>query len=67
MKPVKVTEDFMVPLPEDVRQELNIKAGSEFQVLALDGRIQLIPAVDVRSLRGFAKGIDVSKIREKKD
>jgi AbrB family looped-hinge helix DNA binding protein len=65
MPPVRITEDFQVTIPEEVRRELSLRPGMEFEVLPMNGRIELIPSVDARELRGFAKGIDTSHIREK--
>ncbi len=65
MPPVTITENFQVTIPEEVREELSLHPGMELEVFPVNGKIELIPKMDVRELRGFAKGIDTSNIREK--
>ena len=65
MPPVRITENFQVTIPEEVLEELSLHPGMELEVFQVNGKIELIPKVDVRELRGFAKGIDTSNIREK--
>jgi AbrB family looped-hinge helix DNA binding protein len=65
MPPVRITEDFQVTIPKEIREELNLHPGMELEAFPINGKIELIPKVDVRELRGFAKGIDTSNIREK--
>jgi len=65
MPPVTITENFQVTIPEEVRQEPSLRPGMELEVFPLNGSIELIPKGDVRELRGFAKGIGTTYIREK--
>jgi AbrB family looped-hinge helix DNA binding protein len=65
---VKVSPKFQVVIPEAVRNQLGIRAGSQVDVIAKGGVAYLVP---VRSLeenqRGLKGTLDQKKIREKKD
>ena len=58
MKQVTVSSKFQVVIPREVRESMDIQPGTRVQVLQYENRIELIPLRDVKSLRGFIKGID---------
>ena len=58
MAPVKVSKNFQVVIPKDVRESLKIKPGDELRVVEFDGMIELVPVRPIKSLRGRYKGID---------
>lgn len=64
METVKVSTKFQIVIPRSVREAMDIRPGQEMQVVLYDGRIELLPVRDVRSLRGFLRGIDTSVERE---
>ena len=61
---VKVSPKFQVVIPLEIRQALGLKAGQKLQVLRYENRIELIPVPDIKTMRGFAKGIDTSVPRD---
>lgn len=67
MNAVTVSSKFQVVIPADVRAKMHVKAGQKFQVIAYDGRIELIPLEPVESYYGFLKGIDTTVERERED
>lgn len=67
MNAVTVSSKFQVVIPVDVRAKMHVKAGQKFQVIAYDGRIELIPLEPVEALRGMLKGIDTTVERERED
>jgi len=64
MDVVTVSPKFHIVLPPHARQSLGIRAGQKIQVLIYDGRIELIPVKPIKSMRGFAKGINTVIERE---
>jgi AbrB family looped-hinge helix DNA binding protein len=58
MDAVTISPKFQVVIPRAVRESLGLAAGQKVQVIALDGRIQLIPVRPARKLRGLLRGID---------
>lgn len=67
MNAVTVSSKFQVVIPADVRAKMHVKAGQKFQVIAYDGRIELIPLEPAESYYGFLKGIDTTVERERED
>lgn len=67
MEAVTLSSKFQVVIPQTVREKLHLKAGQKFQVLAYDGRIELVPVVAIESLRGILKGVNECFVREKQD
>ena len=43
---------------------MGLRPGEKAHVLAFRNRIEIIPIRDVRTLRGYLKGIDTSVVRE---
>ena len=67
MSKILVSTKYQVVIPKEVREEMHIRAGQKMVCIAKGGVIHLIPTRSLESLRGFAKGIDVRGLREKKD
>lgn len=64
MKTVTVSSKFQVVIPREVRESMDLKPGTKMQVLQYENRIELIPLIEPKSLRGFVKGIDTEVNRE---
>jgi AbrB family looped-hinge helix DNA binding protein len=64
MLAVTVSPKFQVVIPQAIREKLRIAVGQKMQVLAYDGRIEMLPIESPQQLRGFLAGIDTSVIRE---
>jgi AbrB family looped-hinge helix DNA binding protein len=64
MKQVTVSSKFQVVIPREVRESMDIQPGTRVQVLQYENRIELIPLRDLKSLRGFIKGIDTEVDRQ---
>ena len=67
MPTIKISSKFQVVIPREVRQKLRLLCGQRLQVLEKGGVISLVPEVALKSLKGAAKGITSTDIREKKD
>ena len=66
MLTVKVTPGFRVVIPRQVREGLNSHPGQVLQVVQFADRFELVPLQDVKSMRGFLKGISAD-VRKGKD
>ena len=64
MQTVTVSPKFQVVIPRDVRESMRLRPGQKMQVVEHEGRIELIPERDIRTMRGFLKGIDTGFKRE---
>ncbi len=58
MQSVTISPKYQVVIPLEVRRALGLKPGQKIQVLLYDNRIELIPIVPIRKLRGKFKGIN---------
>ena len=61
---VTLSPKFQVVIPKSVREALRLKPGQKMHVIEYEGRIELIPEVDIKELRGFLKGINTSFQRD---
>jgi AbrB family looped-hinge helix DNA binding protein len=64
MGTVTLSPKFQVVIPKPVREKLSLSPGQRIQVVAYDGRIELIPLRPIKEMRGFLKGIDTRVERE---
>jgi AbrB family looped-hinge helix DNA binding protein len=64
MGTVTLSPKFQVVIPKPIREKLSLSPGQRIQVIAYDGRIELIPLRPIKEMRGFLKGIDTSVERE---
>ncbi|MBN2079418.1 MAG: AbrB/MazE/SpoVT family DNA-binding domain-containing protein [Spirochaetes bacterium] len=65
MNRVTVSTKFQVVIPREVRGKLGIEAGMKFDVIEYGDRIELIPVRDIKSMRGFARGITPAVKRDR--
>jgi AbrB family looped-hinge helix DNA binding protein len=64
MEAVKISPKYQVVIPKHIRNSMRLKPGQRMQVVEFGNRIELIPISPIANLRGSAKGIDVSLVRE---
>ena len=65
MNTVNISPEFQVVIPQAIRESLQLKPGQKIQAIQFENRIELIPVVPMKSMRGFLKGIDTTIEREK--
>ncbi len=61
---IRLSPKCQVVIPLALRRRLGLRAGSELQAIAYDGRLELIPVRPIREMRGFLRGIDTRVPRE---
>lgn len=64
MAPVTLSPKFQVVIPRRVREVLNWRPGQKLQALVIGDAVQFIPVRSMRSMRGFARGIDATVERD---
>lgn len=67
MATATISSKFQIVIPKEIRAKLRLTPKQRFLVMEKGGLITLVPEVPLRSLKGFAKGIDRAGLREKKD
>jgi len=65
MNLIKVSSKFQVVIPKEIRRNMNIKAGQILQIFQFGDKLELMPVKNLKTSRGFLKGIDVNIAREK--
>ena len=65
MTSVTISEKYQIVIPKAARQALHLKPGEKIEVLVYDGRLEFIPVRDLKTARGFLKGIDTGVPRDK--
>ena len=61
---VTVSSKYQIVIPPEIRKELNIHPGEKLQVIPYDNRIVLIPAKNIKDMRGFLKGMNTTIERD---
>lgn len=64
MRSVTVSSKYQVVIPREVRESMGIKPGQKVRIIEYDGRIELIPERDLKSMRGFVSGMDSTVARD---
>ena len=64
MPAVTVSPKFQVVIPKEIRKRFGLLPGQKIQVVVYGGRIELIPVMPAKRMRGFLKGIDTRVPRE---
>ena len=63
METVTISPKFQVVIPLKIREAMGLRSGEKAKVFSFRNRIEIIPMRDIRSLRGYLKGIDTSWVR----
>lgn len=64
MDSVTVSPKFQVVIPQAVRESLGLSPGVKMQVLQYENRVEFIPQLPARKLRGSLRGIDTEVPRD---
>ena len=64
METVTISPKFQIVIPQRIREAMGLRSGEKARMLAFRNRIEVIPVRDIRSLRGYLKGIDTSFVRD---
>lgn len=64
MATTTVSDEFEITIPEQLRNDLDIKPGQQIELVRSGDRIELVPVRSIREARGFLKGISTTIERE---
>ena len=64
MNTVTLSNEYQLTFPKEVRETAGLKAGTSFEVISYNNRIELIPIKPLNKLKGIFKGIDTNIIRD---
>lgn len=61
---IEVTDDYKIAIPPALAESLGIHPGQKLQALFYQGRIELMPEVHPRDLRGALPDLDTTVDRD---
>jgi AbrB family looped-hinge helix DNA binding protein len=61
---VTISPKYQVVIPKAIREQLGLSPGQKVQTIIYDNRIELIPLMPVKKMKGFLKGIDTTIERD---
>jgi AbrB family looped-hinge helix DNA binding protein len=64
MNTVTLSDEFQLVIPEKMRESIGLKAGTSFEVISYNNRIELIPLRPMKELKGVFRGIDTTIVRD---
>jgi len=67
MLAVTVSPKFQVVIPKEIREAIQVRPGQRLQIVAFDGRIELLPILAPDAICGMCPGIPTEVDREDRD
>lgn len=67
MKTVTLTSKYQISIPKALREEMGLKKGQKFEIIAKQGSLHLVPVRSFSELRGVMKGANTRDYREHND
>ncbi|MDH4262247.1 MAG: AbrB/MazE/SpoVT family DNA-binding domain-containing protein [Spirochaetia bacterium] len=64
MSTVTISSKYQIVIPKSIRDKSDFYPGQKVELINYDGRIEIIPLKNIKSLRGIAKGINTEIKRE---
>ena len=64
MNIVTLSKEYQLLIPKEIREAIGLEAGTSFEIIPYNNRIELIPIKPIRELKGLFNGIDTNIIRE---
>jgi AbrB family looped-hinge helix DNA binding protein len=67
MPRTRISANYQIVLPKEVRERHGLKPGQEIEVISKGNAIVLIPDRPLSAFRGILRGMPTDGYREKKD
>jgi AbrB family looped-hinge helix DNA binding protein len=64
MKTVTISSKFQVVIPKEIRESIGLHVGAKLEVITYGSRIELVPIVPMKKLKGAFKGLNTDILRE---
>jgi AbrB family looped-hinge helix DNA binding protein len=62
-----ISSKYQVVIPKALRERLHLRPQQKLTVLEKEGMLILVPQVNIKALRGIARGANIADYRDKKD
>ncbi len=67
MDTVTISSKYQVVIPRAIREKWNVKPGQKVRFIVYGNRLEIVPVRDIKSARGFLKGMSSDIEREEED
>ena len=67
MDAVTISPKYQVVIPRAIREKWNVKPGQKVRFIIYGNRLEIVPVRDIKSARGFLKGMSSDIDREEDD
>ena len=64
MRTVTISSKYQVVIPKDIRESIGLHVGAKLEVITYGSRIELVPIVPMKKLKGAFKGLNTDIQRE---
>lgn len=67
MDTVTISSKYQVVIPRAIREKWNVKPGQKVRFIIYGNRLEIVPVRDIKSARGFLKGMTSNIDRDEED
>jgi AbrB family looped-hinge helix DNA binding protein len=67
MDTVTISSKYQVVIPRAIREKWNVKPGQKVRFIIYGNRLEIVPVRDIKSARGFLKGMGSTIDRDEED
>ncbi|MBV6400001.1 MAG: hypothetical protein CNIPEHKO_00282 [Anaerolineales bacterium] len=67
MDTVTISPKYQVVIPRAIREKWNVKPGQKVRFIIYGDRLEIVPVRDIKSARGFLKGMSSTIERDEED
>ena len=64
MNTVTVSSKFQVVIPKEIRESIGLQVGTKLEIISYGSRLELVPIIPMKKLKGIFKGIKTDISRE---
>ena len=64
MNTVTVSSKYQIVIPKDIREDIGLQVGTKLEIISYGSRLELVPIVPMKKLKGIFKGIKTDIARE---
>lgn len=67
MDTATISSKYQVVIPRAIRKKWNVKPGQKVRFIIYGNRLEIVPVRDIKSARGFLKGMSSNIDRDEED
>ena len=64
MNTVTVSSKYQIVIPKEIREDIGLQVGTKLEIISYGSRLELVPIVPMKKLKGIFKGIKTDIARE---